>query len=248
MGDIATRLCALLEAFDVRLRHSLVRFDGEEQGRVDIDAFADQLTHRWDAGGGGRHLDHDILAVDELAQPAHLIDGCLRVVGDIRRDLHTHIAIEAVAALVDRAQRIRRHLDVFDRNALVDLVGSQRSLAYQGFDHRVVIGAPGDGLFENGRIRGHAQQALVLHHLLQLAGSDEPATYIVVPDTLAEFLDRNNRIVHKPSVWGWCYDHAGSAGGLSWPPDAPRLPADHSTGAGSAEAHAGEPAAEKRHL
>ena len=46
-----------------------------------------------DAGGGCRDLDHDVGAVEQLEEPPGLVDGRIRVVGEVRADLQGRVAV-----------------------------------------------------------------------------------------------------------------------------------------------------------
>ena len=57
-------------------------------------------------------------------------------------------------------------------------------------------GAPGDGLLEDCRIRGHAPEAVVADQPAQLAGGDQVAGDVVVPGTLPELAQAHQGIGH----------------------------------------------------
>ena len=87
----------------------------EQQRDVDVDAFADELADRRQAGLCRRHLDHQVVAADRLPEPPRLGDRRLGVHRQIGRDLEADIAVPAFGCVVDRAQRVGRVPDVLDR-------------------------------------------------------------------------------------------------------------------------------------
>src|SRR5262249_37934243 len=89
--------------------------------------------------------------------------------------------------VVERAERVARGLDVAHRQRLVDLEGRDpRSRAPQALQVGVILGALADGLLEDGRVRGHAADAVLVDQPLQLAALDQLARDEVEPDGLSE--------------------------------------------------------------
>ena len=93
-------------------------------------------------------LDHDVGAVQRAEQGAGGIDGGLRFVGQLRRDLQGDEAVAAFRAVVDGAEDVGRHLDVLHHQRLVDVV-HVLALGDELADGGVVVDAGGDGLIED---------------------------------------------------------------------------------------------------
>ena len=64
-------------------------------------------------------------------------------------------------------------LDVLDREPLVERHDIAVALAFAAFSDEIVIGAAGDGLFEDRGIGGNAGQSVLLDELLEAALGDE---------------------------------------------------------------------------
>ena len=73
----------LLQASDVGFCHLHVNFLREQQGYINVNAFADGLLERRDSLGGAGNLDHDILASDRLPQPSRLLDRGFGLAGKV---------------------------------------------------------------------------------------------------------------------------------------------------------------------
>ena len=183
-GDLAASGGQFFQAGHVRVGYLFVVLLREEQGDVDVHAFADQVFDRGNAGRGSRHFDHQIPAADRAGQAPGLLDGAGRVVGQMGRDLQGDKAVPALAFLVDRQQQIRGPLDVLDGDLLEDF---PRALARagKGLERAGVVGRARNGLLENGRIGGQAANPVVLDQALQAPGHDQTALDIVVPHALA---------------------------------------------------------------
>src|SRR5262249_55250543 len=111
------------------------------------------------------------------------------------------VTVELVSARVDGFEEVGGATDVFDDQGFVNLVDAL-ALGDQTAHRFVVIGAPRDSLLEDRRVRGHAAQAVALDLLAQrrsharwqradllrqIAGIDQRATDVVVPDALSQF-------------------------------------------------------------
>src|SRR5262249_35515994 len=80
-----------------------------------------------------------------------------------------------------------RVLHVADRNLLVHTLGIVVSAA-QPLKHVRVIGAAGDRLLEDRRIRRHAPQPILIDQPTEVAARDQAASDVVEPDRLAVLL------------------------------------------------------------
>ena len=146
---------------------------GEQQRDVDVDAFADELADRRQAGLGGRHLDHQVFAADRAPEPPRLGDCRLGAHREIRRDFEADISVLALRPLVDRAQRVGRMLDVLDREPLIERHDIEVALRLDALQGRIVVGAAADGLFEDRGIGGDAGEPVLFDELLETALGDK---------------------------------------------------------------------------
>ena len=91
----------------------------KHQGDIDVDAIGDQLFDGGNARRRRRHFDHQIGPVDRGSQTLRFADRFLGVVGEMRRHFETDVAVVAVRRIIDRAQHVRRHLNIFDGQRFV---------------------------------------------------------------------------------------------------------------------------------
>ena len=195
MLRIAARRSVSFQSRDVALRHFLVHLLREEQRDIDVDPFADALLDGRNAFHGGRDLHHQVGAIHGFPQPARVFDGALRVFGQKRRNFQADVTVALFGAVVDRAQRVGGILNIFDGQDLVDAHGVQ-ILALLQFEQRVgIVGAAGDGFFENGRVGGDAAQAVFVDQAFQLAARDQAAANVIQPGGLAVLAQFTNRIL-----------------------------------------------------
>ena len=132
-----------------------------------------------------RHLDHQILAVDVLPKPLGLGDRALGIQGEIGRHLQADETVGSLEPVIDRAQHIRRMLDVLDREMLEQL-GNRTIAALQRLaDRTVIFVGTADRLLEDRRIRRDALDAVVIDQPFQVALDDEAAGQEIQPDRLA---------------------------------------------------------------
>ncbi len=132
---------------DIGLRHLPVAGQAEEQGDVDVDALTDELPDGGQSLLGGRHLDQDIGAVQGLPQAPGLGNGAVGVVGQVGIDLQADEAVFALQLVIEGPEDVRGLPHVRHGQGLVNLLDGLTRLG-QGADIRVIIGAPGNGLFE----------------------------------------------------------------------------------------------------
>ena len=186
---------AALEAADVGARDGLVGLDREQQRDVDVDALIDRLLDRVDALGRARDLDHHVRAIDRLPVVAGRRDRAVGVARQVRSDLERDEAVTAAGLLVHRGEHITGRLHVGHGERVVDLlralVGARHLL-----DRVVVVGGAEDRLLEDRRVRGHAAQALLLDHALELTTGDQRAPELVEPDAHSRLGERLQLRVH----------------------------------------------------
>ena len=75
------------QAVQISLGSGLILLQRKDQGDIDIDAFTDQPGNRRDALRRGRHLDHQIRAIQRCEEPSSFIQSAGGVVGQLRADL-----------------------------------------------------------------------------------------------------------------------------------------------------------------
>ena len=167
-ADPSPRGQAVLEPADVGFGHGLVHGPGEQQCYVDIQSLADQPPNGRYARPGRRHLDHDVPAVHFLPQPPGFRDRSRGVIGEFRGYLQAHVTVGAVGGVIHGGQPVGGLPYICNRKCLVDFHGVA-ALRRQQPDVVVVIRTPRDGFLENGRIRGHALQPVLLDQSAQPA-------------------------------------------------------------------------------
>ncbi len=103
----------------------------------------------------------------------------------MRRDLQADEAVGAAGGLVDRPQDVGRHADLVHREALVELRRRQLGIHRQEARHlRVVEVGVADRFLEDGRVAGHAGQAVV-DKALELTSGEQIAADEIEPEGLA---------------------------------------------------------------
>ncbi len=197
-GEPVDRLArgdAPLEAVDPGVRDLLVALDREQQRHVDRDARGGQLAECVDALGRRRHLDEHVRAVDLGEDALRRLDRAGDVARELGRELERDVAVLAVGGVVDRAQQVGAVADVGvgeleeDRARVEAVVGRRAERAV------VEIGVA-DGLLEDGRVRGHAADAVVGDQTRERAGVEQFPADVVEPDRLAQRADGEQRVAH----------------------------------------------------
>jgi hypothetical protein len=186
--DVRERLARrapILEAVDVRLGDGLVAGKAEEEGHVDVDSLGGELADRREPRGGTRDLDEDVRTVERPPQAARLVEGPLGVVGETRRDLERDVAVQAVALAMEGKEEIGGSADVVDREPFEERFGRQAARG-EGGDGVVVIGRLRDRLLEDGGVRGHPVDPVVVDEALECTALDHGAADLVEVDRLPE--------------------------------------------------------------
>ena len=171
-----------------------MRFEGEYQGDVDVDALADQRFDGRYALRRRGHLDHDVGTVDVGEEPARLVDRLPGIVRQQRADLERREPVRSARPVVHRTQEVRRVADVGDGQRLEYLAGGLADLC-QTHQLVVVVGRLGDGLVEDGRVRGEARNPVV-DKRSKSARLDHGPADVVVPDRLSHIPEALNRRDH----------------------------------------------------
>ena len=158
-----------------------VALQGEDQGHVDADAFAQSCRDGGKAFQCCRNLDEDVALVDLLVELLGLSDRALRVPGQAGVDLDGDAAVDAFGGGGDRSEEVaagghvgRGHFKdgLLGRDALP---GKVRELTLVG------VGL-GDGCFEDGGVGGHADDVLFVDELLQATAGEPFAGEVIQPD------------------------------------------------------------------
>ncbi len=179
-------LAAALETPHVGLGDAPVLGQREEQRDVDVDSLVGEFLDRLSAFDGAGHLDHHVRQVQPAEQVKGFRDRSGRVVRQAWRHFEADEAVHALRPVVHRAQDVRGQRDVPQRKFLVDL-GGTGAHGGQCADLAVVVGAASDGLFEDGRVRGHAAHPggdIAGEAAVEQVGAQD----VVDPDALTEFL------------------------------------------------------------
>src|SRR5262245_10042009 len=114
----------------------------------------------------------------------------------MRRHFKAYEPVAAAGPHVDWGQDVSCELNVFDSQALINVFRVAGPLLDQRLQGLVVVYAAGQGFLKDRWIRGDAEQPVALHHLPQLAGDDQAAPDVIVPDALPKFLNCYERIFY----------------------------------------------------
>ena len=166
----------------------------EQQRDVDVDALPDKLANCGQAGLRGRHLDHQIVAADRVPQPTGLDHRGVSVHRQIGRDFEADISVLALGRVVDRAERVRRVLDILDRKPLVERHDIEVAGTFGRLQRGIVVGAAADGLFKDRGIGGDAGEPILLDELFETALGDKPAGEEIEPYGLPIIMQALERI------------------------------------------------------
>ena len=186
---------APFEALDESLRDLLVVLYREDHRDVDVDAAIDRLLDGGNPLLRGGDFYHHVLAAEPLEQTRRLVNRLPSLVSEAGVDFEADVAVESVRALVDGEQDVGGVSDVLRHEVFVNLRDALARL-HEAAQLLVVVGRAGDGLLEDGRIRGDAAQVVLLDLLLQVAGRNHRAANVVVPDGLAELHDFSQAVRH----------------------------------------------------
>ncbi len=185
MGGIATAGDVFFQSSQIGLGDLHIDLPREQQRDVDADPLAGQMLDRRQAFRRRRHLDHQIFAVDVLPEQLGLGNRAPGIHGEIGRYLQADETVGSLETVIDRAQHIRRMLDVLDGEMLEQL-GNRAIAAFQRLaDRTVILVGTADRLLEDRRIRRDALDAVIIDQPFQLALDDEAAGQEIEPDRLA---------------------------------------------------------------
>jgi len=151
----------------VCIEHLPVPLKGKDEGNVDVDTFVDRLLDSRNVFVSGRDLDEDIRALHALLEPTRLFDALLGIAGDVGSDLDANIAVKMSSTFIDIPKSIRSVCDIF-QHKLQEYPARISVLASASADERfhlcVVVSAVSYGLFKNGRIARHSNDADLIDH------------------------------------------------------------------------------------
>ena len=172
-----------LQAAKVGLDDLGVAGQGEQKGHVDTAPFGRHGLDGRQALSSARNLHVQIGAVNALAERPGRGQGALGVAGQLRIDLHRDEAVDAVAGLMNRGQRVEGAADVGEHELPVG-IGDAQTVGQQPGELLVILGSRGHGLLEDAGIGGEPP-----HPALNPAGQfpvvDPLPAQIVQPGTLA---------------------------------------------------------------
>ena len=202
-GDIhrLAILHAPLQPAEVGASDVLVHGDREEQGDVDVDPVDDALLDRRQAFLRGGNLDEDVGPPHPIEQIVGHRHGALRIVRHPWQDLDADVAVFVLGLLVDRFEHIGRHLDVLDDEAQHDLF-VRPAAGNQFLQRLVVVAAATDRLFEDGGVRGHADDSILRDHSLELTRRHQAPADVVEPDAGACLVELKQGVLGHRSSYG----------------------------------------------
>jgi hypothetical protein len=195
-GRIAAAVDQALQTIDVGLGDLTVDVAVEQQGDIDVDAFADQLLDGRNARRRRRDLDHQVVPADRAPQTAGLGQRAGGVHGQQRRHFQADVPIPPRAVAIHRPQGIGRVPDVPHRQAFVQALGVHPP-RLRRCEEVAVVRAASDSLLEDRRIGRHPGQSVLLDQAVQLAAGDQTAANVVQPDGLTEHLQGAQRILQR---------------------------------------------------
>src|SRR6185312_1574689 len=207
---VALRRDAPLDAAHVRIGRGFVLRAREEQRHVDRHAGEDRFLDRLRPGRRAGNLDEEVVARGLRVELRDRRRGRRGVVGEERRHLERHPAVEAAAGAVDRREQRRRIAQILDRQReeqrlVVALTGRRAG------DRVVVIAAAGDRMVEDRRVRREPGDRVLVDVARQRAVLQQPARDVVEPQPLAELVQLAGGIHGvPPSSVGLCQP-SGSA-------------------------------------
>ena len=196
---VAATFIQPLQPGDIGIDDSTVRFEGEDQRDIDVDALADQRLDGRNALRSGGHFNHDVGTVDVGEQASRLVNRALGIVRETGTDLERCEPVGSAGPVEHGPQQVGRVADVRDGHRLKDFASAFARLG-QPDQFVVVVGRLGDGLVEDGRVRGEARDTCV-DELLERARLDHGPADVVVPDRLShipEALNRGNHTATPP--------------------------------------------------
>src|ERR1700757_4424186 len=106
MIDVQPLQRASFESREKRLCDLLVGRLREQKRDVDVESILQQLPDRGKAFRRAGHLDHEIFAANSFPESARFFERALGVVGKVRRNLKTDVAVPSVRRLVNRLENV----------------------------------------------------------------------------------------------------------------------------------------------
>lgn len=179
LRQIQARGRGRLEAGEVGVHHAPVAVQAEDQGHVHADALADRLRDGRQAGLGGRDLDQDVLAIDQVVEFPGLGHRFLGLHRQARLDLDRDPAVVPLGGGEDFGEQIAGVADVggaklLDRLADLDVAQVLQLLG--------VVGSVGQGGGEDGGVGRHTNHGVLGDEGGQVARLDAAARQVIQPN------------------------------------------------------------------
>ena len=193
-AGIAALRDQMFEAREIGFDDLFIDLLREQQRNIDVDPLADELADRRQARLGPRHFDHQVIATDRPPEPPRFDDGRLGIHRQIGRNLEADVSVPAFRCFKDRAQGVGSVLNIFDRKSLIERHDIAITVGFNRVQGRIIVGAAGDGFFENRGVGGHACQPVLLDQFLQPALGDETPRQEVEPNGLPKIMQALERI------------------------------------------------------
>ena len=201
-GWVQPRLDAPLDAAQVGLGGSQILLAREQQRDVDRDAGEDRLLdgrqpllgagNLDETGWAGRSRDADLRAA------ASVLRG---VVGQQRRDLQRHPAVDAVGPRRGSAGTAPRPASRSSSASSKNSVFARSCRRCLPGDVGVVVSAVLDGVVEDRGIRGQPGDRELVDVALQRAAVQQLARDVVEPQALAQIVEVLVAFIVRPSGW-----------------------------------------------
>ncbi len=177
----------LLKPGKISVHNLLIHSPREYERNIDIDSCGDERFDGRHPLRSGRHFDHDVLATEAIPQAFGFVDGGVRIMCEMRRDLQTNVAVHPIRLLVNGPEQIGGTLNILNGNFLVDFINAL-ALASKLIQSLVVIRAATNRFFEDGRIGRDPLQVVLFDLSLKIARHKHSPANVVIPNTLAELL------------------------------------------------------------
>ena len=193
---VETRRHPALDAAHVGLRGGDVLLAREEQRYVDRHPSEDRLLDRRDALARPRDLDEEVRPRPARVQCLRRRHRPRRVVGERRRQLERHPAVDAVREIMRRTEQIGRLAEVLERQLEEQLL-ARLAGGRQRADRDVVVGAVPDRVVEDRGVRRQPGDRELADVARERAVREDPAGDVVEPEALASVVQPLRRF-HDP--------------------------------------------------
>ena len=194
---------------EVRVGRGEVVLAREEERDVDRDAREDRLLDGRQPFFRAGDLDEEVRALRAGEQLHRGGQRALRVVGEQRRHLERHPAVDGVGPVPDRPEQIGRPGEVVEREVEEDRL-ARPALLEIGQDRSVVRRAVLDRLIEDRRVRGQPGHGELVDVASERPAVEQVARDVVEPDALAQIVEQRRRFHHitclvQSPTWRWSF-------------------------------------------